>query len=466
VSLAQPKDEASGAKSANLLPRARAAIWSDVPSSSARGLKAWLRQGLRIALALGRDLTQGQLNLRAMSLVYTTLLSIVPLLALSFSVLKAFGVYNQVGPMLLNFLEPLGDKGAEIAERIMQFIRNMNVGVLGSAGLALLVYTALSLIHKIESAFNFIWHVSQPRKIGERFTRYLSLLLIGPLLAFSALGITASVMNMELVRGLLALDSVGYAAYAFGRLVPYLLVIAAFTFAYVFMPNTRVQLRAALVGGAVGGVLWQTAGWAFAEFVSGSTRYTAIYASFAILIFFMIWIYLSWLILLFGASVAFYCQHPEYVLAQGGEPRLSNRMRERLAFGVMHRIAERFRSGRPAVSLPQLTRELGIPVHALQAVIDALREGGLVTQNDEDPPGYLPARDLSQVSAVQLLQVVRAAGEAGSLTPSRLALAPDVERALQQLDAAGAEALAGITLDQIAAGAGRDASTGFNSTGA
>ncbi|OGA18575.1 MAG: ribonuclease BN [Betaproteobacteria bacterium RIFCSPLOWO2_02_FULL_66_14] len=438
-------------KFARLVDRARDALWSsDAPEGG--GATASLRQGLRIALALGRDLTQEQLNLRAMSLVYTTLLSIVPLLALSFSVLKAFGVYNQVGPILLNFLEPLGDKGAEIAGRIMQFIRNMNVGVLGSAGLALLVYTALSLIHKIESAFNFIWHVTQPRKFGERFTRYLSLLLIGPLLAFSALGITASVMNMELVRGLLALDSVGYAAYVVGRIVPYLLVIAAFTFAYVFMPNTRVQLRAALVGGVVGGVLWQTAGWAFAEFVSGSTRYTAIYASFAILIFFMIWVYLSWLILLFGASVAFYCQHPEYVLAQGGELRLSNRMRERLALGVMSRIAERFRSGQPAMSLLQLTRELGVPMHALQAVIDALREGGLLVQNDGDPPAYLPARELSQVSLAQMLQVVRAAGEVEFLTPARIKLPGEAAAALQRFEKAGGEALAGITLDQLAAG--------------
>ena len=436
-------------KLARLVDRARDALWSS-DAAPGGGATTSLRQGLRIALALGRDLTQEQLNLRAMSLVYTTLLSIVPLLALSFSVLKAFGVYNQVGPMLINFLEPLGDKGTEIAARIMQFIRNMNVGVLGSAGLALLVYTALSLIHKIESAFNFIWHVTQPRKIGERFTRYLSLLLVGPLLAFSALGITASVMNMELVRGLLALDSVGYAAYAAGRLLPYLLVIAAFTFAYVFMPNTRVQLRAALIGGVVGGVLWQTAGWAFAEFVSGSTRYTAIYASFATLIFFMIWIYLSWLILLFGASVAFYCQHPEYVLAQSGEPRLSNRMRERLAFAVMSRIAARFRSGQPAPSLPQLTRELGVPTYALQAVVDALREGGLLAQNDEDPPAYLPARDLSQVSAAQLLQVVRAAGEAGFLTPARIEISGEAAAALQRLETAGGEALAGITLDQLA----------------
>lgn len=436
--------------SAKIVSRIREAIWSGTPASR-HGVKARLQQSLRLALAVFRDLAQEQLTLRAMSLVYTTLLSIVPLLALSFSVLKGFGVYNQIEPMLQNFLEPLGDKGEEIAGRIVQFIKNMNVGVLGSAGLALLVYTAISLIQKIESSLNFIWHVTQSRKFGERFTRYLSLLLIGPLLAFSALGITASVMNMELVRGMLALESVGYAVRVFGRLVPYLLVIGAFTFAYLFMPNTRVQLRAALAGGIVGGVLWQTAGWAFAEFVAGSTRYTAIYASFAILIFFMIWIYLSWLILLLGASVAFYTQHPEYAVVQGREPGLSNRMRERLAFAMMSRIAGHFRNGQSAPSLIQLTREFGVPMHVLQALVDALRQASLIVQSDDDPPAYLPARDLATVSASQLLNVVRSAGEAHYWTPGQLAVPEEVERVLLKIEQASAETLADLTLDDLAA---------------
>ena len=121
-------------------------------------------------MVLTRDIVRGQLTLRAMSLVYTTLLSIVPLLALSFSVLKAFGVHNQTEPMLRSFLSPLGEKGEEVSHRIIEFIQNMNVGVLGSLGLALLLYTSVSLMQKIEESCNFLWHISQPRSIGERFS--------------------------------------------------------------------------------------------------------------------------------------------------------------------------------------------------------------------------------------------------------------------------------------------------------
>ncbi|MGH8736211.1 MAG: YihY/virulence factor BrkB family protein [Burkholderiales bacterium] len=294
-------------------------VWRS-PAEERPRAQARLVRLMRLAIVLVRDLAQGQLTLRAMGLVYTTLLSLVPLLALSFSVLKAFGVYNQIRPMLLGFLGPLGEKGVEVTERIIQFIENINVGVLGSVGLALLLYTAISLVQKIEEAFNFIWHVSRARGIGERFSRYLSALLVGPLLVFSAIGITAAAASLGVVRDAMQIEAIGWLALQAGRLVPYVLVIGAFTFVYAFMPNTRVRLGPALAGGVVGGILWQSAGWAFALFAASSTRYAAIYSSFAIL--FMLWLYLSWLILLFGAAVSFYVQHPEHLVAKAGEPRV------------------------------------------------------------------------------------------------------------------------------------------------
>ena len=140
-------------------------LWEDSES-----VPRWRRALLgpaRILYAVVRDLAEGQINLRAMSLVYTTLLSLVPLLAITFSVLKGFGVQNQVEPLLLRAFEPLGEQGAEIAERIIGFVNNMQVGVLGSVGLGLLIFTVISLMQKIEESFNFIWHVSQLRGVGE-----------------------------------------------------------------------------------------------------------------------------------------------------------------------------------------------------------------------------------------------------------------------------------------------------------
>ena len=425
-------------------------VWQGSAAGRPRAHARLLRL-TRLLIVLVRDLTQGQLTLRAMGLVYTTLLSLVPLLALSFSVLKAFGVYNQIRPALLGFLGPLGEKGVEITERVIQFIENINVGVLGSVGLALLLYTAVSLVQKIEESFNFIWHVSRARSIGERFSRYLSALLVGPLLVFSAMGITATAASISLVRDVMKVQAIGWLVVEVGHLLPYVLVIGAFTFVYTFIPNTRVRLGPALAGGVVGGILWQSAGWAFALFAASSTRYAAIYSSFAILILFMLWLYLSWLILLFGAAVSFYVQHPEHLVAKSGRPPLSNRMRERLALVIMSLIARRHLDGAAPLSADDLTQRLRMPMRAVDLVLEALRARGILTCTGDEPPGWLPVRDLASVSAKDLLDAVRAAGEDRYLSVDALPAPEPVERLLERADETAAAALSGISLRDLAA---------------
>ena len=412
----------------------------------------WQAAGLRLVrtvLILARDLAFGQLTLRAMSLVYTTLLSIVPLLALSFSVLKAFGVHNQIQPLLVNLLAPLGEQGAEVASQIGEFIERMNVGVLGALGLALLLYTSISLMQKIEESLNYIWHVPQHRPLGERFSRYLSVLLVGPILVFAALGVTGALLKSDALSQLLSVDALDQTAQLIGEITPYLLVIAAFTFVYLLLPNARVKLGAALVGGVVGGIVWQTAGWVFATFVASSGQYAAIYSSFAILVLFMIWLYMSWLIVLFGASVAFYVQHPEYLYLGAGEPRLSNRVRERLALSTMHLTAARFLSGEPAPSQDDFTHELGVPMHVLTVVLEALQEGGLLVTSGDEPVRYLPARDPSLVTVAQVMGAIRTAGEAHFFAPATLPTAASVHRALDHMQSAVDAAAGAISLREL-----------------
>lgn len=432
-----------------LVARLEALIWGPQASERPDRHQGALRL-VRTVLILGRDLAMGQLTLRAMSLVYTTLLSIVPLLALSFSVLKAFGVHNQIQPMLVKLLEPLGEQGVEVARRIAEFIQNINVGVLGAVGLALLLYTAISLVQKIEESLNYIWHIPQPRSLGERFSRYLSVLMVGPILIFSALGITATVMNVETVRQLMAVEALGQVVELASRLVPYLLIIAAFTFVYLFIPNTRVRLGPALIGGTIGGIVWQTSGWLFAVFVTSSGQYAAIYSSFAILVLFMIWLYVSWLVLLFGASVAFYTQHPEYLYQGNGEPSLSIRVRERLALSVMSRVAARFVAGQPALSQTEFTQQLGVPMHALSAVVTALQDSGLMLQTAEDPPLLLPARDPALISVTQVLDAIRCVGEARFFSPDELPAPVSVDQVLTKIRASVDATAGAISLRDLA----------------
>jgi membrane protein len=406
---------------------------------------------LRLVYAVARDLAEGQLTLRAMSLVYTTLLSLVPLLALSFSVLKAFGVHNQVRPMLLTLLAPLGDKGLEMTEHVIGFVENIRVGVLGAVGLGLLIYTVTALLQKVESAFNFVWHVRSPRPIAQRFSQYLSVLTVGPVLVFSAVGITATLASAGLVQSLMAIEPLGTLLKFAGRLLPYLFVIAAFAFVYVLMPNTRVRVRSALVGAAIAGFLWQTLGWGFATFIAASTKYTAIYAGFAIVIMAMIWLYLNWLIVLVGASFSFYYQNPAQLSAPWRELQLSNRLKEKLALLLIAHIGRHFyySASVPAWTPETLARELDTPLEVLQPILQAMIQGGFVIETADEPPTYLPARDFETVPVKALLDAIRTAGEDPALKTERLPADPSVDALLARLDSAVGDSVSGQMLRDL-----------------
>ncbi|AKJ94684.1 ribonuclease BN [Thioalkalivibrio versutus] len=410
--------------------------WKAVPLGMVRGV-----------FALVREVSEGQLTLRAMSLVFTTLLSMVPLLALSFSVLKAFGAHNAVEPFLLGVLEPLGEQGVEIAHNVLEFVDNMRVGVLGFVGLLFLVYTVIALVQKIELAFNAIWRVENSRSLAQRFSNYLSVILIGPVLVVSALGVTATVMSSAAMQTVAGIGPVGMLITEISRLVPYLLIIAAFAFIYVFVPNTRVKVIPALLGAVVAGLLWQSVGWVFANMVAGSTRYAAIYSSFAIMIMLLIWLYLAWLILLIGANVAFFVQHPEYMNVRGIRLRLSGAGRERMGLHLMQQVGQRFHDGHPAPTLDEVAAALAVPGNALGGSARRLEEAGLLLKAGEDGQQLVPARDLDAIRVDEILEALRADTDDRAIR--RLRGSAAVERTLKDVDVARRERLDGRTLRDL-----------------
>ena len=430
-------------------------LWSD-DLREVSHVRRWIIVLVRLLVVLIRQLVKGQLNLRAMSLVYTTLLSIVPLLAVSFSVLKGFGVHNQIEPLLMNFLEPLGARGKEISDNIIGFVENVRVGVLGSLGLLFLLYAVVSLVQKVESSFNYVWHVERLRGFAQRFSSYMSVILIGPLLVFTALGVTATAMSNSLVQQLMSVEPFGDLIVSFGKLVPYLLVIAAFIFLYMFIPNTRVRFLPAVVGGVVAGILWQSSGWAFAAFIASSSNYAAIYSSFAILILLLIWLYLNWLILLLGAQVAFYTQYPQYMTRRPVQLRLSNRLRERLALQIMFMVADHhLNQGDPWTS-DDLVHHLALPVQPIHHVLQLMVDAGFLSETSDEPPAYLPRRDIETISLVELYEVVRSAGENRLLTLKTLPHQFEVERAMEAIQHAVEVELGRRTLKDLVKSAPKD----------
>ncbi len=424
-------------------------IW-DVDISSIDRFRALPIKFLRLLYVAVREFSEGQLILRAMGLTYTTLLSLVPLLAISFSVLKAFGVHNQIEPLIGNFLAPLGPEvEKEVAGRIIGFVENVNVGVLGSVGLAILIYTSISVVQKTENAFNYIWKVKKPRSLSRRFSDYISLILIGPVLIFFALGITASIKSTALAQRLASVEPFKTAVYSLGRLTPYIFVCVAFTFIYIFMPNMKVRFSSAFVGGLFGGVMWETTGWVLASFVISSTRYASIYSGFAIIIIFMIWIYVSWLILLVGSEISFYYQYPQFLNIKKEKLLLSCRLKEKVSFLIMFLISYNYYNNKHPWKLDSLVDRLGLPVEPVLDVITVLEDKGLILETGDDPPAYLPSRDIGTITLKEFLNSVRTAGEGSHSTDEKFLSISEVDGVMKSIDGAIGDLLEGRTIKDL-----------------
>lgn len=404
-----------------------------------------IRGVLRNAYAVLRDIVSGQLTLRAMSLVFTTLLSVVPLIAFSFSVLKGLGAHKQLETYLYTILEPLGDKGVEITDNVMKIVHSVNGSVLGGIGLAFFVFTAISMVQKIEESFNYVWYVTKPRSFARRFTEYMLVLLVGPVVIVIALGAIASVGNESVVLWLSHHSVFGPIFSATSKVTPYLLITSVFTFLYWYMPNTKVNVRSALVGGLSGGIMWATLGMVFAAFIANSARTQAIYASFAIAITTLLWLYLNWLLLLIGSQIAFYFQNPAYLRLGRREPRLSNAMRERVALNVMFLVGKEFRNPAQGVTLDSLSEVLRIPSITLAPITSSLEARGLLTSNEKE--GLLPGRDLSRLTLSDILSVVRQDGETGSHRDPKWD--DTIEKLCGSLEGAVAAAIGDMTLTEL-----------------
>ncbi|MBI4847913.1 MAG: YihY/virulence factor BrkB family protein [Nitrospirae bacterium] len=424
-------------------------VW-EIDTGSLGKFKSITVKFLRLLSVAFNEIAEGQLTLRAMSLVYTTLLSIVPLLAISFSVLKAFGIHNQViAPYLEEFLAPLGSKGEEITSKIIGFIDNMRAGVLGSLGLSILVYNVVTVVQKIEKDFNYIWKIKKTRSWKQRFSNYISVLLIGPVLMFSAAGITASFASNTIVKSIVAIEPFGTFFYYAAKFMPYIIICGVFTYLYFFIPNTRVKFRSALFGGVFSGVLWQTAGWGFTTFVVSSAHYTVIYSGFAILIMFLIWLYFSWLVLLAGAQVSFYHQYPQLLSAQKGVLSLSNRLRERLAFLIMYFAGYHYYHNKQPWDIDSLVKKIDLPIDSIQDVIILLRKNALLLETADNPPAYVPAKDIETITLKEIFNTVRFAGHETASVELRLAPSREVDSVIKSLDEACESALGNKTLKDV-----------------
>ena len=400
---------------------------------------------LRYPYAILRDLSRGQINLYAMGLVYATLLSLVPLIAFAFAVLKAFGAHRELAPVIYEFFKPVGASAEELTTRVMDFADSVSTGLVGSVGLALLLWTLLGTIKKVEDGFNFLWRVEHARSFARRVTEYVALLIVGPIVVVSFIGLS---------HRALASATAGFGRYmpfwdrltAFAlEISPYVMVTAIFTAVYMFVPNTKVRWKPALIGGLSAGILWAAVGKAFTAMVVASTRLTIVYAGFALIVAALVWTYFGWLILLVGAQLSFYIQNRHYLRLGLTELRLSAVQREQLTLKVMYYVAKAYQSGRTRWTVDSLAHELGMPGIAISRIVNALEAAQLVTLTDDEH--LLPARDLGQIT-VQVIMDIARNEKAGQVAPRHLRL-PTVDALSAKMDEAWRRSCGDMTLRDL-----------------
>jgi membrane protein len=255
---------------------------------------------------------------------------------------------------------------------------------------------------------------------------------------------------MDLAQRLMTIEPFGILMLLGSKLVPYLLVCLAFTLIYIFIPNTKVHFSAALAGGVIAGVLWKVTGWGFAAFIASSSKYAAIYSSFAILILLLIWMYLSWLILLVGSQIAFYVQYPKYMTRTRVKFVLSNRLREMLALQIMCLVGYNHSHNRPAWQLDQFVEFLGLPGDPIHQVINLLVDAGYLTEIiDDDAQSYLPQHAIETIRLTDIISDIRKASESRVLSMSQLISVPAVDVVMDEIDAASKTALGERTVKDL-----------------
>jgi membrane protein len=372
-------------------------------------IKRGVLRHIRILYRAVAGFNENRCPLLASALTYTTLLSLVPLLALMFATLKGFGVQNRLEPILI---EKLSAGSEQVVRQIIGYIDKTDVKALGAVGLASLLVTAISVIGNIEFALNRIWGVQRTRTLGRKFSDYLSVLLTCPILFVAALGITSSAQNVDLVQWFLALPGMGYLLIGVAALMPYVLMWIALTFIYDYLPNTRVRFASALYGGIIGGTLWQIAQWGYIHFQFGVARYNAIYGAFAQLPIFLVWLYMGWNIVLFGAVMSFAHQN---IRTSGKDPNVADApyaSREELGLKLLWLIGKHFVEGEARYSAELLARELVVSVRIVSEILEChCKAGFLVAATSETlDPLYMLARPPEKILIADVLGAMRLYG--------------------------------------------------------
>lgn len=367
------------------------------------------RRALQVAVIVAQGVARNHTLLRASALTYFTMLSLIPLLALAIGLVEVFGG----GDALVRVVtQQIGAVSPEAGERIVEMVRRVDFRSLGAVGAASLFVTTVLALSNVEKALNFIWGVERQRPLVRRFPDYLAVLVVAPMLLTVALSLATSLRSDAFLARALEHPLLA-TLYELGlHQAPMLLFWGAFSFLYWFLPNTTVRLVPALAGGALAAVLFSTVQRGYVAFQVGAARSNALFGSFAALPVLLVWIFLSWAIVLLGAELAFALQNRASFrqARQGEEPEPAER--EAIGLAVAVRMARAFRDAEGGRTAEQLAGELDVPVRTVRALLGRLDDAGLIAARGDDKlDGYQLGRAAEGISVAEVLTALRGPAE-------------------------------------------------------
>jgi len=365
--------------------------------------KSFFIKQLRVVVLSVRGFAEDKCKFRASALTFFSLLSIVPVIAMMFGIAKGFGLQEKVEAAILEKMA--GQE--EVAQKIIGFsnslLENARGGLLAGIGVIFLLWAVIKVLSNIENSFNDIWGIKKPRHIGRKFSDYLSVILVCPILLVIASSATVIISTqIKLMIGKLSfVHSAAWLVMPLLKLLPFCGIWLIFTFIFIFMPNTKVKFKSGLLAGIVSGTIFLLAQWAYIKFQVGAAKYGAIYGSFAALPLFLIWLQISWLIVLFGAELSFAHQNVDTYEFEPDCLSVSNLYKRQIGLLISSLLVKNFATGRRPFYAIDISQRLEIPIRLVRQILFELVESGVISEvraeQDRDV-AYQPARDIDSMT--------------------------------------------------------------------
>jgi len=365
--------------------------------------QSFLIKQLRIFLLSARGFAEDKCQLRASALTFYSLISVVPVAAMAFGIAKGFGFEKRLERQLLEQFQGQEEVITRVITFAQSLLTNTKGGLIAGVGIVILFWAVIRVLGNIEASFNDIWGIQEPRTLGRKFSDYLSVMLLCPILMILSSSVTVFITTqVTLIMEKVALLGIFSPLISFVlKVLPYGIVWLLFTFLYIFMPNTKVNFRSGVLGGIIAGTIYQIVQLGYITFQVGVARYNAIYGSFAALPLFLIWLQLSWLIVLFGAEFSFAHQNVDTYEFEPDSLKISASFKRLLSLQIAHLLVSNFAEGGRPLTATQISHRLETPIRLVHQILHELTACGIVsdTQTAEyREPGYQPARDISTLT--------------------------------------------------------------------